>query len=73
MMTTRSTGRKPAAAKPAAAQPDSDVVSVDTVPPHAVYHDGQQRTGLIHNVPADVAAYWVRRGWATPHNDTPAT
>lgn len=70
MMTTRSTGRNPAA-KPAAAQADtsdSELVSVDTVPPHAVYFDGEQRTGTLHNVPAASAAQWIRHGWATPHD-----
>jgi hypothetical protein len=76
-MTTRSAGRKPAA-KPAAAQADTsegdgELVSVDVVPPHAVYHDGEQRTGTLTGVPAEVVAYWLRRGWATPHNDTADT
>ena len=69
MMTTRSAGRK-SAAKPATAQADTsdaELVSVDTVAPHAVYHDGEQRTGTIDNVPADVAAQWIRHGWATLH------
>ena len=70
MMTTRSTGRKPAAAKPAATQADTavDTVSAGTVAPRAVFHDGEQRTGTIHNVAADTAQYWIRRGWAKPHD-----
>ncbi|MDX1883047.1 hypothetical protein [Mycolicibacterium sp. 120270] len=59
MMTTRS-GRK---AKPA--QSDSaGGVTVVVLEPHAVFFDGEQRTGTLHNVPADTAQQWIRHRWA---------
>jgi hypothetical protein len=27
------------------------LVTVETRPPHAIYHDGEQRTGTVHGVP----------------------
>ncbi len=60
-MTTRSGNRKP---KPKTAQTDNSAVTVDVVPPHAVYHDGDQRTGTLHDVPAAIAEQWIRHGFA---------
>jgi hypothetical protein len=65
MMTTRA-GRKPKA------KTDNRLVTVEVVEPHAVYHDGEQRTGTVENVPADTARHWIRHGWATiNHDDVP--
>ena len=55
MMTTK---RAP---KPkAAAEPETPTVTVQVVEPFAVYFDGQQRAGTLHDVPADTAAHWQR-------------
>ncbi|MCG7597833.1 hypothetical protein [Mycobacterium sp. PSTR-4-N] len=58
-MTTRSIGRR--------ATPPSNGgrVSVEIAEPFAVFHDGEQRTGTVDNVPVAVARYWLRRGWAS--------
>jgi len=56
MMTTRKPAAKASAAQPDTAS-DSDVVSVDTVPPHAVFHNGEQRTSTLHNVPTHTAGH----------------
>jgi hypothetical protein len=55
------TTRKPAA-KPEA-EPEA-TVTVTVTPGYLVYFDGEQRGGTLR-VPADVAAQWVARGWAT--------
>lgn len=40
-------------------------VNVDIAPPHAVYYDGEQRTGTITDVPYPLALTWLRHGWAS--------
>lgn len=40
-------------------------VSVTVVPPFAVYHDGDQRTGTLDAVPTDVAQHWAKHGYVT--------
>jgi hypothetical protein len=44
-------------------------VSVRVVEPFLVYHDDAQRSGVLHNVDAETAAYWGKRGWVTVYND----
>jgi hypothetical protein len=56
--------RKPAAAKAAEAEEPEVTIEVHVVPGLLVFHDGEQRGGTLR-VPADVAAQWVARGWAT--------
>jgi hypothetical protein len=51
---------------------DTSPVTVKVVEPHLVYHDGQQRSGTITGVPADVAEYWQKHGWVTLVEDKPA-
>jgi hypothetical protein len=60
-MTTRK-GRAP--------KPSTDTVTVTVVEPHLVYHDGEQRSGTLTDVPTDTAEYWVKHGWITI-NDQP--
>jgi hypothetical protein len=43
----------------------SDTVTVTVVEPHLVYFDGEQRSGVLTDVPADTAAHWEHHGWAT--------
>jgi hypothetical protein len=50
---------------------DTSPVTVKVVEPHLVYHDGEQRSGTLHNVDADTAALWERHGWATVVTDEP--
>jgi hypothetical protein len=56
-MTTRS--------KRASKPSSSDTTTVTVVEPHLVYHDGEQRGGVLHNVPADTAEHWAKHGWVT--------
>ena len=42
-----------------------ELVTVQTTEPHAVYIHGEQQTGLIPDVPFDIAVDWMRRGWVT--------
>ncbi|WP_431840285.1 hypothetical protein [Gordonia hongkongensis] len=42
-----------------------DTVTVVVTEPYAVYHRGEQRTGTLTDVPADLAAHWQHRGWVT--------
>jgi hypothetical protein len=51
--------------KSRAAKPSSATVTVTVIEPHLVYHDGEQRSGVLHDVPADTAAHWAKHGWAT--------
>jgi hypothetical protein len=61
-MTTKPAARKTTApSKPTQAE---ETVTVHVTPGYLVYHDGEQRGGTLR-VPADVAAQWVARGWAT--------
>ena len=55
-MTTRK-GRAP--------KPSSDTATVTVVEPHLVFHDGEQRSGVLHDVPTDSAEHWARHGWVT--------
>ncbi|MDX1890116.1 hypothetical protein [Mycolicibacterium sp. 050158] len=55
----------PARKRTAPTPTTSGVVTVTVVEPHLVYHDGEQRGGTIHGVPADTAAHWQKHGWAT--------
>ena len=66
-MTTRST-RKPKAK----ADNSSASATVEVVAPHAVYLDGEQRTGTLTDVPAATAKHWQRHGWVTVADDQPA-
>jgi hypothetical protein len=50
--------------KPATKPEPEETVTVHVTPGYLVYHDGEQRGGTLR-VPADVAAQWVARGWAT--------
>jgi hypothetical protein len=45
---------------------------VTVVEPHLVFHDGEQRSGTLTDVPADTAEYWERHGWVSVVVDTPA-
>lgn len=54
--------RKAAAAAPK--KPTSGV-TVTTTPPHAVFHNGEQRTGTLTGIDTATAHQWVRYGWAT--------
>ena len=49
----------------------SGTVTVTVVEPHLVYHDGEQRSGTLTNVPADTAEHWQRHGWVTVVDDKP--
>ncbi|MDT5096406.1 MAG: hypothetical protein QOC76_143 [Mycobacterium sp.] len=49
-----------------------DSVTVTVVEPHLVFHDGEQRSGTLTDVPADTAEYWERHGWVSVVVDTPA-
>ena len=49
---------------------DTSTDSVKVVEPHLVYHDGEQRSGVLTDVPADTFAHWERHGWVTI-NDKP--
>jgi hypothetical protein len=60
-MTTKPAARKTTAPKET---PAEDTVTVHVRPGYLVYFDGEQRGGTLR-VPADVAAQWVARGWAT--------
>ena len=63
-MTARTTTKGPAAAAIVSTEPPAQV-SVDITSPHAVYFDGDHRTGTIDGVPYSQALYWLRRRWAT--------
>ena len=41
-------------------------VTVTVVEPHLVYHDGEQRSGTLKDVPADLAEYWERHAAVWP-------
>jgi hypothetical protein len=56
--------------KSRAAKPSSDTVTVTVVEPFLVYHDGEQRSGTLTNVAADVAEHWAKHLWVTI-NDQP--
>lgn len=43
----------------------SDLVAVEVAEPHAVFWDGVQRTGTVHDVPFVTAHKWMRNGWAS--------
>jgi hypothetical protein len=45
--------------------PNPGTVTVHVVDPHLVYHDGEQRSGTLHDVPAETAEHWQRHGWVT--------
>lgn len=62
-MTTKRACRTPAH--------DGTTVTVTVVDPHLVFHDGEQRSGTLHNVPTDVAEHWERHGWVTIVADKP--
>ena len=49
----------------------AEYVTVTVVELHLVYHDGEQRSGVMTDVPADTAEHWVKHGWVTI-NDVPA-
>lgn len=40
-------------------------VSVTVIEPFAVYHDGDQRNGVLDDVPATTAARWAKHGYVT--------
>jgi hypothetical protein len=61
-MTTRK-GRTP--------KPSSDTVTVTVTEPHLVFHDGEQRSGVLTDVPADTAAHWAKHGWVTVNDPAP--
>lgn len=42
-----------------------DLVNVDIAEPHAVYFDGEQRTGTLVDVPYPLALTWLRQRWAS--------
>ena len=42
-----------------------DLVNVDIAEPHAVYFDGEQRTGTLTDVPYPLALTWLRQRWAS--------
>jgi hypothetical protein len=44
-------------------EPDEATVTVTVVPPHLVFHDGEQRDGKLTGVPEAVARDWAARGW----------
>jgi hypothetical protein len=52
---------------------DTSPVTVKVVEPHLVYHDGEQRSGTLTHVPADIAEYWQKHGWATIVDNKPKT
>ncbi|MEE2855399.1 MAG: hypothetical protein VX424_22420 [Actinomycetota bacterium] len=64
-MTTKRQRRAPAN--------DGTTVTITVVDPHLVFHDGEQRSGTLTGVPADVAEHWQRHGWATIVEDKPKT
>lgn len=45
-----------------------DTVTVTVVAPYAVYHDGEQHTGTLTDIPVDLAKHWQHRGWVTITN-----
>lgn len=47
-----------------AEEPEVVTVEVRVTPGLLVFHDGEQRGGVLQ-VPADVAQDWVSRGWVT--------
>lgn len=51
------TARKKPATTPA------DTVTVTIKPGVLVYHDGEQRGGVINDVPTTIAEHWTRNGW----------
>lgn len=55
-MTTRK-GRAP--------KPSGDTVTVTVTEPHLVYHHGEQRSGVLTDVPPDTAAHWAKHSWVT--------
>lgn len=59
---TRSPSKGVPALNPLAAPPDR--VEVDVAPDTLVYWDGEQRGGTLNAVPYQLAAQWLRRGWA---------
>jgi hypothetical protein len=50
---------------------DTTTVTIKVVEPHLVYFDGEQRSGTLTGVPADVAEYWQRHCWVTLIDDQP--
>jgi hypothetical protein len=50
---------------------DTSPVTVKVVEPHLVYHNGEQRSGTLTDVPTDTAEYWGRHGWITLADDKP--
>jgi hypothetical protein len=65
-MTARKPAATPRAGTPADTTPATtpEFVSVEVRAPHAVYFDGEQRTGTLHDVPYTLAQHWERHGWA---------
>jgi hypothetical protein len=47
------------------ASSDTVTVTVTVVEPHLVFHDGDQRSGTIDDVSAEVASHWAKHGWVT--------
>jgi hypothetical protein len=43
----------------------TDLVTVEVAEPHAVYWNGEQRTGTVPDVPFATAHKWMRNRWAT--------
>jgi hypothetical protein len=68
MAATRKTPRKTAPRKVADTTPQAaraaDTVTVKVRKPHAVYWDGQQRSGTLRGVDKHTAQEWARNGWA---------
>jgi hypothetical protein len=52
---------------------DSNTVSVAVLAPFLVYHDGEQRSGVLHDVPADTAEHWAKEGWVTINDQAAPT
>ena len=68
-MTTRKTAPRKATPRKAAdtvprAGRIADTVTVTVRKPHAVYWDGQQRSGTLRGVDQHTAQEWARNGWA---------
>ena len=60
----RKTATPRKAAKAADTTPQTDTVTVKVRAPHAVYWDGEQRSGTLRGVDQHTAEDWVRNGWA---------
>ncbi|MCZ0732212.1 hypothetical protein [Mycolicibacterium iranicum] len=58
MMTTRSIGRRQRPPRLS-----GDTVTVEVTEPHAVFWQGEQRSGTLTDVPVELADHWTRRGW----------